>query len=342
MAGGRTLAILLSAGLVGLLALTGCGEESQQPATTAPHPSAKVAIGQPACSMSPNPASVTVPLHVASRAGAPNAVDVCVGGRGPYRFLLDTGSAGTLISSELVGRLALPRAGPPVPFGGEGCHGTTRPVRLPDLSVGGHSIPAGVGYTIHANGFGGPGQPEGTLGAGALRRLGPLLLDYHHGSLSLGPTRTEGSARSAGTDLPAAWTKHHAAIIAPMAILRRAGGITLRTVISFRGGTLQPWLPDTGSQWSIIDGTLVRASHLRYLRGTKMQPSLCSSTPLSTRRAWSGHWQLADHPLRPQSLEVSSVLSTAGVDGVIGSKTLAEYGSVIFDWAGRKLLLGVG
>jgi hypothetical protein len=215
-------------------------------------------------------------------------------------------------------------------------------VHFPPASIDGRTIPASVAYTIHAHGFGGPGQAQGTLGGDALSMLGPLRLDYRRHLLTIGPrpTRADPSPNRSSAGLPSAWTKHRPEIVAPMALLHHSGGLTPQVVVTLHGAVPQLWLPDTGSASSIIDPTRVRRSHLPYVRGTRSQPSLCSSTPISTRRVRVESWQLAGKELPPQTLEVSPVLSTAGVEGVLGGKTLADYGSIIFDWAGRQLLLG--
>jgi hypothetical protein len=221
-------------------------------------------------------------------------------------------------------------------FGGAGCFGETRPVRMPALSLGKHVRAEGRAFTIHATGLGGPGQPQGVLGVDTLSRLGPLLFDYRRLTLSIAPPATHED------DLPAAWPKHKPQIRAPLALIERDGGVALRVIVGLGDGSPLAWLPDTGSYLSLIDGETAKSLRLRRVPGDVIEPSLCSSKMLHSPRVWSGNWRLADRPLRPQALQVIGVKSTVGVEGVLGAKTMSEYDSVIFDWGGRQLLLGGG
>jgi hypothetical protein len=105
---------------------------------------------------------------------------------------------------------------------------------------------------------------------------------------------------------------------------------------------MHEWIPDTGSQTSIIDTASARALHLRYAQGSEDEPSLCSNRPLTVRRAWSGRWELSGQALRPEHLQVSSLSRTVGVDGILGGSTFVSFGSVIFDWPDHLLFLGAG
>lgn len=283
-------------------------------------------------------------MPVAFTAQAPNEtiVHACVGRRGPFPFIVDTGSTGTLISKKVAGRLGLTPLGPPASFGSEGCQGMTQPVRLPSLLVGRRRIAPSNGYTIDVKGFGGPGEPVGTLGATALSSLGPIKLDYRRRQLLIAPKRPGNGhgSQSPSRDIPSRWLGQTAQIVAPLTVIHRDGNASLRVEVSFHGGKAHEWIPDTGSQTSIIDSTTVSASHLRYAPGSEDEPSLCSSRPLTVRRAWSGLWELSGHKLRPELLQVSSVSRNVGVDGVLGGSTLVSFGSVIFDWPDHLLFLG--
>jgi predicted aspartyl protease len=332
--------------LSGLLTSPGCGGGSARSSRKDDPPTISRQLARPTCSMTPSRKVVTVPIRTTSHGQDTVEAAVCVGGRGPYDFIIDTGGSGTLVTAQLARRLALPAIGPSGPFGGAGCTGRTHPVLLPSVSVGGRTIPGGSAYVIRANGLGGQGQPQGALGVSTLAKLGSLRLDYQRKTLTIGmPSSTHTGLPTAGprASIPNDWLKRPPEVRAPLALLRRGGGlISLRVIVSLDGGPPQAWLPDTGAQSSLVDPTVARSSELPYLHGTLTQPSACSRKPLHSRRVWSGHWELAGIPLQPQSLQVSTLRPTVGVEGVIGAITLAEYGSDVFDWAGRRLLLGVG
>jgi hypothetical protein len=285
--------------------------------------------------MAPDERALTVPLHRVVPEEDMVEAPVCVGGRGPFAFIIDTGSSGTLFTTHLAGRLGLAPSGPSLHFGGAGCVGETRPIRMPALSVGGHLRAGGGAFTIHATGFGGPGQPQGVLGVDTLSELGPLLLDYRRLTLSIAPPAMDED------DLPPAWLKHEPQVRAPLALINRGGGVTLRVIVGLGERSPQAWLPDTGSFFSLIDAENAKNLRLRRVPGDVTQPSSCSNKMLHSHRVWSGNWRLADRSLRPQALQVTAVQGTVGVEGVVGAKTMAEYGSVIFDWGARQLLLGI-
>ena len=314
------------------------------PSTTtgkAPTPTTSPRRGGP-CYKPATSKEVVVPVEFTTQAPNETIVQACVGRQGPFRFIVDTGATGTLISTRVAGRLGLAPLGPPASFGSEGCQGSTQPVRLPTLRVGKRVIAPSTAYTISVKGFGGPGEPVGTLGVPALSSLGPIKLDYLRRQLSIGPRdwKVSHGLHSPSDGIPSRWLSQKAQIVAPLTILHRNGHASLRVEVRFHGGAAHEWIPDTGSQTSIVDGTSVSASHLRYAPSSEDVPSLCSSKPLTVRRAWSGHWELSGHPLRPELLQVSSVSRTVGADGVLGGSTFVSFGSVIFDWPDHLLFLG--
>jgi hypothetical protein len=295
--------------------------------------------------MSASNEELTVPIRAPSHGEDTVETAVCIGGRGPYDFIIDTGASETLVTAQLAKRLRLPAIGPPIRYGGAGCTGSTHRVQLPSASVGGRIVPGDIAYIIKANGLGGRGQPQGALGMSTLAMLGPLRLDYRRKTLTLGiPDPTTAGIPTVGTrtTIPSDWLKTPPKVRAPLALLRRGAGLTLRVIVSLDGGPPQEWLPDTGAQFSNVDPTVARASGLSRLHRTLTQPSACADKSLRSQLVWSGNWNLTGTALRPQPLQASSLRPTVGVDGVVGARTLAEYGSDIFDWAGRRLLLGVG
>src|SRR5438128_2081439 len=61
---------------------------------------------------------VTVSVRHSQVAGIAN---VCIDGKGPFPFLIDTGAQGSVLTTRLATRLGLPKFGPPVVIGGAGC-----------------------------------------------------------------------------------------------------------------------------------------------------------------------------------------------------------------------------
>jgi predicted aspartyl protease len=111
-------------------------------------------------------------------------VMVTVNGKGPFRFVIDTGTGGeAFVTSELVEQLALPQAGKIMLSDPSGRGGQKVPmVVLDSLQVAGVEF-TGVRAAVH-NMAGGDGSCQGLLGF-ALFRDYLLTLDYPHRRMAL-------------------------------------------------------------------------------------------------------------------------------------------------------------
>src|SRR6188768_2765869 len=109
--------------------------------------------------------------------GAIPVVEVTIGGKGPYKFAIDTGAQGAgRISTALAEELKLPKVGEartPAP-GGEVA---TRPIYgAPEVSVGDVSF-KNIDLVAASAVRGAQGEWDGVLGNDLLKLL-PLTLDY--------------------------------------------------------------------------------------------------------------------------------------------------------------------
>ena len=112
-------------------------------------------------------------------------VEVTLGGKGPYRFAIDTGAQGHgRISTELAAELGLPQVGE-VQTPAPGDTAATRPVfGAPEVSVGDVSF-KNLDLVALSDVRGPEGEWDGILG-NALIELLPLTLDYGNGRLRFG------------------------------------------------------------------------------------------------------------------------------------------------------------
>ncbi len=162
--------------------LAGCSS-SKPPAPVAPPVVAgiQLPVFEKSSSPQPGPASV-VPIRVVSH-GAVIVANVCIGGEGPFPFLVDTGVSTTLVDSSLAARLDLALVDGPRTVSSFTCkRQMLGKVQLPEQTVGSNFTPPGT---------------VGGIGSGTLMNYNPVLVDFTDGELFLGQGK---QAQSAGPE----------------------------------------------------------------------------------------------------------------------------------------------
>src|ERR1700722_8202382 len=107
-----------------------------------------------------------VPLTVSTVAGqTAETVNVCLGGQGPYPFVLDSGAGQSTIDAGLAHRLHLAAAGPASSFAGVGCTGAAQPVSVGAWSLDGGALAPQQLTAATLPQMGGKGEPVGLLGS---------------------------------------------------------------------------------------------------------------------------------------------------------------------------------
>ena len=120
-----------------------------------------------------------MPLTVSVVAGqVAETADVCIGGQGPYPFVLDSGAGQSTIDAGLAHRLHLADAGPPSEFAGVGCTGTAQPVSVGSWSLDGVDLASQQLTAATLPQMGGKGEPDGLLGSDVLSRFGAVRIDF--------------------------------------------------------------------------------------------------------------------------------------------------------------------
>jgi predicted aspartyl protease len=144
-------------------------------------PPAAIAPAAPTPSPSPTgqSAPITLPMRVVrGNGGTLVYVPMKVNGRGPYEFVLDTGSSNSSVDRSLVRRLDLPRTGQQHPVQGVTGKGMVPVVRVRHWTLGG--VPMhGTSLSVVDLGIG----VGGLLGSDELCRFGNVLLDFRHNKL---------------------------------------------------------------------------------------------------------------------------------------------------------------
>lgn len=178
---------------------------------------------------------------------------VMIDGRGPFEFLVDTGSDRSAISRELAARLALP-AGPGVVIHESAGDDRAQTVVIDHLAVGNRLIDHVVAPVLGAKDLG----ADGMLGVDALRDL-HLVMDFKAMQMSSSPSRREPE-------------DDHTIVVKGKS---RFGQLIL-TNSNIRGKPVLVVL-DSGSQLSIGNAAL-----LRLLTGRGLDPKTRKTTGILT------------------------------------------------------------
>ena len=283
----------------------------------------------------------TIPIKVLKQGDAVEAiVGMCFAGKGPYPMVLDTGAEFTVITTAFAKELGLKPVGSSLDAEGAGCKTKTRAYELESASVGGIELEGSGILAVDAPGMG-RGQPRGSLGADVLSRFGSIKIDFKKETLTLG-AEVEGPRFKLGqgpVPIPAALLARKPKLTLPMRV--DAGPLGVRQSVKVKVGSTKPrpWLIDTGSTSSVIDPEVVERAHLKPTGVAHQTETYCSVVNVPEYRA--PNLAVSSGKLMPQT--IASFAGAQGHEGgILGAYSLWQYGSVVFDWPGAKLLLGVG
>jgi len=288
-----------------------------------------------------------LPMTVSTVAGqVAEAVNVCIGGRGPFPFVLDTGAGQSTIDAGLARRLHLTSAGPSTQFAGVGCTGTAQPVNSGAWSVEGVDLDPQQLTAATLPQMGGKGEPVGLLGSDVLGRFGAIRLDFTAGTLTLGgpegsPLDSTGTLTGpVGPPPSSTLTQDEAGTTVPLTVTLFPGDVSLNVAVRFAQGPRRSFVVDTGSSQSVVSSAVAGAQDLGGTDLAQRQATVCSviTVPL----VHSGPWAVPGLTLYPQLLGSTDfgTISLTGIDGLLGSDQLKRYGWVVLDYAGGRMVLG--
>ena len=288
-----------------------------------------------------------VPVTVSTRQSQVAAIaNVCINGRGPFPFLVDTGAQGSVVAAQLAARLGLPKIGPPVLIGGAGCTARARVSRIASWNVAGLALQPQLVTYLKIPLFGGRGEPAGLLGSDVWSRFGAMRLDFARGSITVpgperpGPAGQTTISRPTSAPVPASLLRARPAAIAPMTVTTQPGSTAITVTVSLGTEPSLRFTPDTGASQSAVDPAVAQQAGLASANARVRQGTVCTVAVLPEVR--TGPWAVAGHRLRPQVAGLAGLLRTAGVAGLLGSDQMSRFGSVIFDYGGGRLVLGAG
>lgn len=282
---------------------------------------------------------MTIPIKVNKvRDLVEPVVNMCFEGKGPYPMLIDTGAEFSVISSELAKEIGLTSVGSPRPVRGAGCKTTAQNYRLGKWSLGGIELAGGVIATI-ANASKDKGHVRGSLGADVLSRFGSARIDFKNETFVVsGEERAVLAGSSKSASIPNGLVKGKPELTVPMAV-SPGSGVSQTVEMGVGSGRAEPWLIDTGSSYTFVDPGLVKRAGWKATGTAQRGNTYCSIITVPEYTATS--LTLGGNKLASQTI-ASFGGNEPGSGGTVGAFTLWQYGSVVFDWAGGRLLLGAG
>jgi Aspartyl protease len=284
----------------------------------------------------------TIPIKVLKRGEAViPIVNMCFAGKGPYPMVLDTGAEFTVITAKFAKELGLKPSGSPFGAEGAGCKTTTRAYGLESASVGGVELEGSSILAVDAPEEGNGEQLRGSLGADVLSRFGSVKIDFKKETLTLG-AEEEGPRFKKGqgpVPIPGALLARKPKLTVPMRV--QAGPLGVRQTVKVKVGSTKarPWLIDTGTSASVIDPDIVKRAKLEATGTEQQSVTYCSIITVPEFHAPS--LTVSTGKLMRQTIG-SFEASGTREGGILGAYSLWQFGSVVFDWPGGKLLLGVG
>jgi predicted small secreted protein len=289
--------------------------------------------------------ATTIPVTVSTRQTQVAAMaNVCIGGRGPFPFLIDTGAAGSVVTASLAKAAGLPAIGQPILIGGADCTAQARNSRITSWNVAGLVLqPQNVIY-LAVPGFGGKGEPDGVLGSDVWSRFGAMRLDFRHELITVPgpeqpvPTRDRVVSKPSASPLPASLLHGTATVTAPMMVNDGPLETVISVPVSLGSRPPAEFTPDTGASQSVVDSGVARSAGLTEVHTKVTQDTVC--TVVTVPEVNSGPWSVAGHPLTPQPLGSTALEQDTGAAGLLGADQMSRFGSVVFDYAGGRLILG--
>jgi predicted aspartyl protease len=289
-----------------------------------------------------------IPITVSTVAGqVAELVNVCIGGQGPYPFVIDSGAGESIIDAHLAARLHLAHDGSKSGFAGVGCTGTAQPVDVTSWSVAGVALDAQSLTAATLPDFGTAGEPVGLLGSDVLSRFGAVRIDFAAQTLTFGgpqgPVLSNGSEQVRGPTGPppsAVLTQGQTGTTVPLRVVLTPGDISLNVRLRFGQGAYLDFIVDTGSSQSVVASSVAKSARLAGSDLAQRQTTVCST--ITVPLVHSGSWFIPGVALRPQLLGTANfgAIGAGGTAGLLGSDQLKRFGWVIFDYSGGRLVLG--
>lgn len=278
--------------------------------------------------------------------GAVALASVCIEGTGPFPFLIDSGSARSVIDTQLSQRFHMRRVGAPEQAAGIGCSATVVPRQVSSWAVGGDILKPQSLLSTSLPKLDASQPLAGVIGSDVLSRFGSVRIDYRTQTMSLGgpeqasPTGSDVLEGPTSAPTPAQFLKG-VRVDAALTVVTQKGAVGVYAPIRFDGsGDTRLFIVDTGAEVSMVSPLLARSLHL-VAAHRSVTLSAAFGCPVSLVEVQSGRWALGPASLGPQLIARLPALGLQ-TDGLLGSDVLSREGAVVIDYRGARILLESG
>jgi hypothetical protein len=344
--GGRRVGRALVGVFAAVALLSGC---SSKPASAAGPAvaSLQLPVFEKSCAQPPGSPTV-VPIRVV---GTSIVANVCIGRKGPFPFLVDTGAAASVVDSALAAKLHLHLVDGPRNVVSFTCKRQVSFTALSRWSVGDSTLPS---ETVQVGTIRSPALPnlDGVIGSDILSSFGAVRIDYRQQTLTLGPQGTPPHSDVAGSSGPPSVASTLVegtsfAAVMPVTVVYQPLSpehlhlLEVRPTVQLSiGSNLFTLTVDTGSGSAIGLGSSAVATLGLTPVGRPGATFAGLNCPIKVNHYALGPATLGTIPLPAQTV-ISNVFPS-GTVGVIGSGTLIRYSPVVVDYTDGELLVGRG
>jgi len=328
--------------------ITGCSSsEPQAPVAPPVVPGIQLPVFEKSCAPQPGPPSV-VPIRVVGRAAI--VANVCIGGEGPFPFLVDTGGATTLVDSSLAAQLHLDLVDGPRTVSSFTCKRQISFAAVSQWTVGNTTL---LPQTVEVGTVRSPALPnlDGVVGSDTLSSFGAVRIDYRQQTLTLGPQSAplrSDVAGGSGPPLVSASLAEGTSFASPMPVKvvsepirpRQLQLTEVRPTVDLSFGPSQLTLTlDTGAATTNLGPSVVKMLRLAPA-GRPGAAYAGLDCPVVVNHYTMGPAMLGKVRLPEQM--IGSNFIPPGTVGVIGSGILINYNPVLVDYTDGELFLGQG
>jgi predicted aspartyl protease len=264
---------------------------------------------------------------------------VCVNGRGPFTFLVDSGSTLSLIDASIARQVTT--------FAGNAddlCDAADHGVQLEqvsDMTIGPRRVQPALFGVVNLRTL--YGNLAGVLGADTLRSFGFVRIDYRRLTMTMGLPEPPDPATTPGTtktrNVPKRFRAGTVAVV-PMRVFNVGSSSNPATLvastvpISIAGHRYQ-FRVDTGAAVTALSPAVMRALSTKSQQ--RMSVILAGCRQPATSARLSG-WRVGDDPLPASTVLTTSIPSD--ISGLFGADLLAQRSPIVLDYTDGSLLLG--